>query len=359
MKMHTMSLVTGLAVALAACGDDGGAGPDAYVASDGGPAADARTGSCDFAESDDAGNDSAAEATGLTTGPRALAICGHLDARAPVENVVDVDRYTFEVGRAGAFLIRVDGNVGSHLALVVSETSLAAGGTGAFRGDGIYVGDHLVYFTLLEADLFQVEVRGLATAQPEIAVPYTITIVEDSPDTRCATVTGEAAYVEAADTVTNTGNDVATVTWTPMFATAQTTVATDAPEPSGVALAVTAGMNYKATGETGSPNGGAVDDYLDRDTYVIATGGETNELAIRLSWADEDADLDFLLFAVPSGTTAPVPIAFGTLASNTAPEFSTTATLRSTQYWLWVGHYDGVDVSKPYELTLCGYDHNP
>lgn len=360
MKTHTLSLATGLAVALAACGDDGGsAGPDAYVASDGGPAADARTDTCDFAESDDAGNDTEAEATGLTTGPRALAICGQLDPRAPVENVVDVDRYTFEVARGGSFLIRVDGNVGGNLALVVSETSLAAGGAGAFRGDGVYIGDHLVYFTLLEADLFQVEVRGLATAQPRVAVPYTITIAEDTPDTRCASVTGTAAYAEAADTATNTGNDVATVTWTPMFTTAQTAAVTDAPEPSGVALAITAGMSYKATGGTGTPNGGAVDDYLDRDTYVIATGGDTNELAIRLTWPDADADLDFLLFAVPSDNAAPVPIAFGTLASTTAPEFTTTATLRSTQYWLWVGHYDGAEVDKPYELTLCGYDYNP
>lgn len=359
MKTHTLSLATGLAVALAACGDDGGSGPDAYVGSDGGPPADARTGACDHAETDDAGNDTTAEATGLVTGPRGLAICGHLDPRAPVENVVDVDRYTFEVGRAGAFLVRVDGNVGQNLALVASETILATGGDGSFRGDGLYIGDHLVYFTLLEAGAFEVSVRGLHTTQPEVAVPYTITIVEDTPETRCASVTGATAYAEAADTATNTGNDVATVTWTPMFETMQTAAVTDAPEPSGTALAITAGMSYKATGSAGIPNGGALDAYRDRDTYVIATGGSTNELAIRLTWADADADLDFLLFAVPSGTAAPVPIAFGTLASNTAPEFTTTATLRSTQYWLWVGHYDGADVSKDYELTFCGYDYNP
>jgi hypothetical protein len=359
MKMHTLSRTAGLALALAACGDDGGAGPDAYVGSDGGPPADARTVACDYTEASDGDNATAPEATRLSTGPRGLTICGHLDVHAPVDDVTDLDTYTFEVGRAGPFLVRVDANVGANLALVVSETTLAAGGDGAFRGDGIYIGDHLVYFTLLEADTFQVSVRGLHTAEPTSAVPYTITVVEDTPDTRCATVTQAAAYAEAADTATNTGNDVATVQWSPMFTAAQTVLATDAPEPSGAALAITAGMSYKATGTAGTPNGGALDDYGDRDTYVIATGGGTNELAIRLSWAGEDADLDFLLFAVPTGTTAPVPIAFGTLASNTAPEFTTTATLRSTQYWLWVGHFDGADVSKDYELTLCGYDYNP
>lgn len=359
MKTFNQSLSMGLALVLAACGDDGASGPDAYVGSDGGPRPDARADACDHVETDDSGNDTTPEATALETSPRGLAICGHLDAHPPVDSVTDVDGYTFEVGEAGPFLIRVDGNVGSNLALVVSETILATGGDGSFRGDGIYIGDHLVYFAQLEAGVFRVNVRGLNQAEPTSAVPYTITILEDTPDTRCATVTGGAAYAEALDTTANTGNDVATVTWTPMFATMQTAVTTDAPEPSGAALAITAGMNYKATGTAAMPNGGALDDYRDRDTYVIATGGGTNELAIRLTWADADADLDFLLFAVPSGTMAPIPIAFGTLASNTAPELSTTATLRSTQYWLWVGHFDGADVSKAYELTLCGYDYNP
>ena len=347
-----------LALALAACGgDDGATGPDAYVPSDGGPRPDARPGACDHDEAADADNDTTAEATGLVTSARGLTICGQLDARAPVDDVTDVDTYTFEVSRAGPFLIRVDGNVGSNLAVVVSETLLAEGGT--FQGDGVYVGDHLVYAVALDADLFQVSVRGLATAEPAAAVPYTITILEDTPDTRCATVGGTAAYAEAADTVTNTGNDVASVTWSPAFATTQTAAVTDAPEPSGAALAITAGMNYKATGATGVPNGGAIDDYADRDTYVIATGGATNELSIRLTWPDEDADLDVLLFAVPSGTSAPIPIGFGTLVGNSGPEFLTTAALRSTQYWLWVGHYDGAEVEKAYELTICGYDYDP
>jgi hypothetical protein len=362
MKMHFPSLLVGLAVALglAGCGGgDDGAGPDAYVASDGGPEPDGRTVACDYTEAADADNDTTAEATGLTTDARGLRICGQLDARAPVDNVVDVDTYTFEVGRAGSFLIRVDGNVGTELAVVVSDTILATGGDGSFRGDGVYIGDHLVYVALLEADVFQVSVRGLAESEPAGAVAYTISILEDAPDARCATVTGNAAYVEAADGVGNLDNDVATVHWSPAFATAQTAALTDAPEPSGAALAITAGMSYKATGTAATPNGGAVDDYLDRDTYVIATGGDTNELAIRLTWTGDTADLDFLLFVVPSGTSAPVPIAFGTFVGNTAPELATTATLRSTQYWLWVGNYDGSDEPQPYELTLCGYDYDP
>jgi len=360
MKMHTLSLALGLAALAAACGgDDSSGGPDAYPVTDGGPRPDARPIACDHTELDDEANDATAEETGLTTGTRDLTICGQLDARDPVDDVTDVDAYTFEVGRAGPFLIRVDGNVGTQLAVVVSSTSLAAGGDGAFRGDGLYIGDHLVYFTSLEAGTFTVDVRGLNTTTPAAAIPYTITVVEDSPDTRCATVTGPAAYTESYDTATNTGNDVATVTWSPAFAVAQTASPSDAPENSGAALAITAGMSYKAAGATGTPNAGVLDDYLDRDTYVIATGGGTNELAIRLTWAGDTSDLDFLLLAVPAGLDAPVPIAFGTLVGTEPPELITTATLRSTQYWLWVGAYDGPESEEPYELTICGYDYNP
>ena len=99
-------------------------------------------------------------------------------------------------------------------------------------------------------------------------------------------------------------------------------------------------MSYKTTGETGIPNGGTTDAYQDRDTYVLATGAQTNELTVRLTWEGTDADLDFLVLAVPQGANSPVPLAFGTSNGTSAPELATTAALKSSQYWVWVGQYD-------------------
>jgi len=342
-----------LGVGLAACGGgDDADRPDALHGIDG-AVSDAYPGDCGYTEADDDGNATTAEVTGLATSSD-IKICGSIAARAPTANVVDIDRYRFTVGSAGPFLVRVDAPAGG-VAVIQAGVSLAAGGDGSFRGDGVYVGDHLVFFVGLEAGDFTVEVVGSDQSAPAAAVPYQLTIVTDVPATRCATVAGGAAYTEANDTGTNTGNDMVEVTWAP-FAASQTAATTDAPEPSASALTISAGMSYKSLGTADLPNGGDVDFYQDRDTYLIATGAETNELAVRLAWAGTDADLDFVLFAKPTGTAAPIPLAFGTLDGQIAPEFATTATLRSTQYWLWVGEFDSQSpVSKPYEVTICGY----
>jgi hypothetical protein len=353
MKMRVATLWFG--VALAACGGDGGDQPDALQGVDAVPS-DAAADDCDYTESDDDGNATTAEATGLDV-PGAIKICGSVAARAPTGQIVDTDRYAFTVQTAGPYLVRVDAPAGGVLALSAG-VSLAAGGDGAFRNDGVYIGDHLVFSVGLEAAEFAIEMIAGDNAAPDSAVPYTITIVPDQPAARCATVSGDAAYTEATDTATNAGNDMVEVTWGP-FAAVQTAATTDAPEPSASALTISAGMSYKASGAAGIPNGGATDSYQDRDTYVIATGAQTNEITVRLSWEGTDADLDFLVLAVPQPTAAPVPLAFGTLAGTTGPEFATTAALRSTQYWLWVGEFDSaVPVDKPYDLTICGYDYS-
>jgi len=348
MKMRVATLWFG--VALAACGgDDGGDQPDALHGVDG-SVSDAAPDDCDYTEADDDGNATAAEATGLDV-PGAIKICGSVAARVPTGQIVDTDRYAFTVETAGPYLVRVDAPAGGVLALSAG-VSLAAGGDGSFRNDGVYIGDHLVFSVALETAEFAIEVIAGDNAAPDSAVPYTITIVPDQPAARCTTVSGTAAYTEATDTATNTGNDMVEVSWGP-FAAVQTAATTDAPEPSASALTISAGMSYKASGAASLPNGGTTDTYQDRDTYVLATGAQTNEITVRLSWEGTDADLDFLVLAVPQGASAPVPLAFGTLAGTSGPELATTAALRSTQYWVWVGEYDAtVPVAKPYELTI-------
>jgi len=347
-RLVTLSLAFGLV----ACGGDDAEPPDALHGTDS-AVSDASPGTCDYTEADDDGNAITAEVTGLGIGG-GIKICGSIAARSPSAGTVDTDRYQFTVNADGPFLVRVDAPAGG-VAVIHAGVSLAAGGDGSFRGDGVYVGDHLVFFAELEAGDFVVEVDAADQSAPAGPLPYQLTIASDAPATRCASITGNAAYTETNDTSTNTGNDMVEVTWAP-FGASQTAATTDAPEPSASALTISAGMVYKALGTADLPNGGDGDLYQDRDTYLIATGAETNELAVRLAWDGTDADLDVVLFAKPIGTDPPIPVAFGTLNGQTAPEFATTAALRSTPYWLWVGEFDSQSpVSKSYELTICGY----
>ena len=55
---------------------------------------------------------------------------------------------------------------------------------------------------------------------------------------------------------------------------------TDSPESTG--LSIEAGQHYLVTGTSVATS--HADEYLDRDTFDIATDDSTNELAIRLDW---------------------------------------------------------------------------
>ena len=94
------------------------------------------------------------------------------------------------------------------------------------------------------------------------------------------------------------------------------------------------------------------DDYADRDTFLIAMGGRTNELAIRLDWPGDPADLDVLLF--PAGEVE--EIAAGVVEATAADELVVTAVAPSSSYWLWVGARKTVSTDLPttYSLSLCG-----
>src|SRR6185503_19089533 len=98
---------------------------------------------------------------------------------------------------------------------------------------------------------------------------------------------------------------------------------------------ITEGMKYRVTG-TSADVTSVGDEYRDRDTYLIATGADTNELTVRVTWPG-GVDLDFLVMPVPDGGTTPISLLDGTAVSMVGTELRTGAVLPSTSYWLWVG----------------------
>lgn len=349
----TLGAVLSAALAATACGDDGGGGSGVDAggdlddaAPDGSPPI-----TCQHDEIDDAGNDETAEATGLVAGGAALRICGWIDPRAPEGAIVDVDRFAFAVDGGGPFLVRIEAPVGNELTALAGAVRVADGD--GLRGDGLFVGDHAVFAATLEDGEFVVEVVATDDTAPAGPIPYEIVILPDDPDERCGAEPGAAAYVEGNDGATNIDNDVVLVVWEPTFSTSFTPLPTDEPEASGSALVISSGQRYRVTGTAGVNANALADAYQDRDTYVLYTGGQANELSVRLTWDGDDADLDWLLLPVPGGDP-PRPISAGATIASEGPELDTTAVLPSTSYWLWVGSFDGSAEPTPYELTICG-----
>jgi len=341
----------------AACGDDGGGSlpdadidePDADVTPDAPPPS-----LCDHDEADDAANDAAGETTGVTVGATAVTICGQIDARVPdpeAGNLVDLDVYSFAVPAGTTHIrVRVTGVEPGALEEIVGFT--LDGEFNTLAGAPL-ANSHITMLAGVGEGTFNVAVQAANATQPGTALPYEISIVAADP---AGCTTTAATFTEANDGTTNTDNDMVTVDWSP-FATPQTALATDVPEPTGATVEV--GTPARFDGTLATPNGGALDEYLDKDTFVFSTGAGVNELDVKVTWPDADSDLDFFLFAVPAGTDAPENLMIGSAISNAAPEFQTVTVDASTQYWVWVGNYDGSAEPKTYEITLCSGTFTP
>ncbi len=362
------SLLAGLAVAVVAAGagcggDDEASGPDALTPGDSGPLRDGGD-PCDYQEADDDGNAETGEPTGLTVDDSAILICGDVAARAPEAGVVDRDRYEIAIAAAGDYVVRLRAADGRDVTML--EVHLVDGN--ATLGRGIFVGSHAVFLGQLDSGAITVEVVAGHPAAPPAAITYHLEIAPDDRTARCPAMTGTATFTEVGDTAGNfhTGNDMVEVSSTGDML-AQTVATSDAPEATN--LVVSDGMSYQLAGSLGvNGNAGAyADDYLDRDTFLIATGAQTTELAIRVTWPedgiagnDDDADLDVVLFGVPASATAtPWPLIAGDHRRDLPPELEAAAVLPSSTYWLWVGNREGSAEPKPYELTICGVAFAP
>lgn len=140
----------------------------------------------------------------------------------------------------------------------------------------------------------------------------------------------------------------------------------DAPDN---ATAVNIGMSggKGIAGEMGIA-GDHSDEYFERDTYLISTGQNVNQMTIRMDWDGGQADMDWVLFEEPAaGSTDFTVFASGTIISDGvddagAPqgEFNTFTIDPSKNYLLWGGVYNvlsaggGPSLPKPYDYSIYG-----
>ena len=158
----------------------------------------------------------------------------------------------------------------------------------------------------------------------------------------------------------NTHNDMVDVRFTSDPARELTASPDDQPDNATALPIGTAATGTRITGVHADVD--AVDEYRDRDTYLITTGPDTNELTVRLDWDDTASDHDFLVFneVVGGGTLLP-EVAAGVLVGNAAPEFQTFTVEPNKNYWVWTGTYDTLEdgstaptLPSTYDLSIYG-----
>jgi hypothetical protein len=170
---------------------------------------------------------------------------------------------------------------------------------------------------------------------------------------------------DAGSTFSNTKNDMVYVSFGNMMTAVVQTPAEDVPDNNANPLTIGTATGHRITGIHGV-GGDTGDDYVERDTYLITTGPDTDQLTIRLDWDGETADLDYFLFTVPATPQdEPLEVTRGTLISNVNNEFRTVNVEPNTSYWLWAGAFnmnadDGMApgsnpvLPREYDLSIYG-----
>ncbi len=301
---------------------------------------------CDYVETDDTGNATTSETTNLTIDDHGVHVCGAIDSGhfVGVVDQLDQDSYRVTVATAGPMLVQIFGGDGVTLFSDMSVRLFDTAANPTLLAEGLYVptlADHGAFLVTLAPGDYDLIVSAHAPGELSAPVPYRIRL---SPMPACDALTN-TDYTEAHDGDSSTGNDMVDINFTqdPSFtATASTT---DAPESTG--LAIGAGQSYLIAGaSTNTPN---TDQYLDRDTFDLATDDTANELAIRLDWDSTSSDLDYVVFEASTLT----PVAISNVTSTSVHELATFAVQPSTHYWLWVGGFKG-GTPTPYRATTCG-----
>jgi hypothetical protein len=356
MMMRTSCALLAVA-ASTACGGGGG-GPDAFVIGDAGPEVDGLAGDC-VDEADDDGNDTDGEPTGSIAGiGDPVRICGRIAEREPGPgDLVDIDMYRIEAGDAERLLIRLvaDGGLLEQVAVeVYASEDAVVDGEDRYLGGASVLGTHGVFVADADPAGYVVVVVGINGVRPTSALDYELRIVADDPLARCPDAE-QADYVEQLDSEAgNVENDVVQLkdgyplTGSPL----------DTPEPSGPELTIAPDGVHGVDGEIGVHVLPVDESYLDRDTYVVATGANTNQLDVRVRWTDgkKPSDLDWYLFD-DRGEEPPILIRRSSSTEN--PELQTAAVLPSSTYWLVVGSYAGSAPTQPYQITVCGTEYSP
>jgi hypothetical protein len=323
MKALSIALV-GIALVLAACGDN--ASP------------------CDYTETDDADNGSAAEMTNLTVTDLQQHVCGAFNGghENAALGIVDVDTYNVDIETEMAMnplLVEIvgddDGIDQLHdiaIQFLTTDTTPKIVAVGQWDPA---LSDHGAYVAPLPPGSYDMQVILYDTGTLSGSIGYRVRL---APMPACVALTSPT-YTEQHDAT----NGVISVDYTkdPSFSM----ISGDTAETSNIS--VNAGNFYMIAG---SANATATSDqYLDRDTYLFSTDDTTNELAIRLDWDGTTSDLDYIVFEANTLT----PVVASNTTSDTSGELAEFGVMPSSSYWLWIGAFNG-STATTYRATVCG-----
>jgi len=352
-----------LAVGLVtACGSDDGAGDSGPLFDAAAPGdaflSDAAVVDCaaDYRESRDRSNDpltvegGEAEATGyvLRAASDPFTVCGQIDPAQTNDAVVDGDYFEFTVGGSSPINVRIElyapnGEAASDLAIDLHRVEE---GTPVFVASGPFHSTFGVIAGIpLEPGTYWVNAVAFQPA-PQSPVLYSMAIARES--LTCPRVEPADDYAEAGDDG-GRGNDMVAVDHPDP--PALTATMTDEPEPTGIQL-------HPASGPVGFTGVSAAlesdgDSYLDRDSFLVRTGPETNEVQVRLNWPNGDDDLDMYLFAA-TNPERDFSVGLGAKVNVDDDELFTVSVEPDRNYWLWVGAYQGGSgTAIPYSVTIC------
>ncbi len=375
--MSTRSLLCACTLALGACGDgidpvpdevDAGI-PDAVVTDaqviDGGGVdavpADAAISACGatgtYVEADDPGNDAIhggnIEATGLPVNGTQRTIGGCIDpqyADASAPPVADADVYSVSLSAANFVSGRIVSPAGA--AADGGTVLLVDSGTTVVARAVLAGGEALLPPVYLPAGNYLVTVMHPDPA-PAAVYAYSVELKTYS----CTPQISAPDYTESGDGFTGRGNDIAAVDWDVTFTDFTMTATAADDDAENAQTLVTGGFSSRRRIDGNSAsNGSDGDDYLDRDTYLIRTGGSIRRLLVVADWISANNDLDFLV--VPENQVdADAVLLQGTNVDSTG-ERSSGLVDPSGRYWIWVGNRSGAIVpfgGLAYRLTLCGY----
>ena len=307
---------------------------------------------CNYTEATDVTNNTDAEATNLMVGKQSV-LCGtidngHYDA---VSKIVDEDHFRITTDGLLNLVVRGSGGPGVETAgdfsVLVFDTADAP--TLLYgASNSPTVADHAAFIAALPAGTYDVVVVAKNSADLVAPFDYKVRLTPDEP-TRCPILTDKAAYTEAGDG-DGTGNDMIASSFAsdPPW---KLTDSADAAEATG--LTIDAKKAVRISGSSAMVN--AADDYMDRDTYLVTTGPKTNELTLRLNWADAGTDLDFALFEADQANETG-----DSLLTEPMQEYNAIAVKPATAYWVWIGAHDGsTALPEAYDLSVCGTVFTP
>ena len=364
--------VAGLALAwVGACGGDDGGDQDGAPPRDGSAASgdaglqDAAVVDCDgdHRESAESQNNpfpsgsGTAERTGLSlaAGGGGFTLCGEIDPAQATSQVADYDSFAFTIEGSEPVNVRIEMAASdSSSALLALDLFRVEEGppvqlaTGPFRND--YA---LIAGMVLSPGTYWVSAVAWLPG-PGGTVGYSISVGEN---TLACPVSQDAPYEEANDLESSRGNDMIAIDETdppPRL----TELTGDSPEPTAISLEPGAVQHVRGVSGAVASEG---DSYLDRDSYLIATGPSTSELELRLTWEDSDVDLDLYLFEA-GAPQIDYSVKLGTSIGNRRDELMTLNVDPAKSYWLWVAAFDtgaggGTGLPMAYDVTLCPREH--